>query len=305
MLVLESMIQTAVLIIILFSFKSYGFDRFLNSAKYNSIVGAGIASTSRIGMEDMGLINPAVLSSKADLAFNGGYFRGQSLDQDLSGFSVSILDSSNGAWDSNRSRILEPSVNFPLASVFYYSNFEYDSFKDQYFQLSVSQPLLYNLSVGLMANYSIMRSDFFSGRENAFDVGAGLLWKFRKAWSLGFTGMHLLEDRKEIAPGYLNRTLGVGLEYVPLESVHIRFDFLRSKNADEEMGSILRLGVTNTISENLLLQFGLSDDRVLDTKILGLGFIVVGPRLTLAYAFKRETSFNSQMHSVDIRVPVW
>jgi hypothetical protein len=289
--------------------KVFAFDRFLNSAKYNSMVGAGIASTSRIGMEDMGLINPAVLSTKADLAFNGGYFRGESSEQDVSGFSVSVLDSSNGAWDSQQSRILEPSSGFPLASVFYYSNFEFDNsaghFKDQYFQLSVAQPLMHNLSVGLIANYSIMQSNLFSGRENAFDLGAGLLWRFRKAWSVGLTALHLLEDRKEVAPGYLNRTLGVGLEYVPLDSVHIRFDILRSKALDESTESVLRLGVTNTISENLMLQFGVADDRILDTKIFGLGFIVVGPRLTLAYAFKRETSYNSQMHSVDIRVPVW
>ncbi len=285
-----------------FSKPAFSFDEFLNSSRYNSMVGAGIASTSRLGMEDFGLINPAILSTNADLVLAGGYADGKSQNQDISGYSVSILDSTSGAWNSEKSEILQ-TTGFPLASILYYTNFDFGSFEDQYFQLGVSQPLSSRISFGLSGNYSILKSSTVN--ENIFDLGAGFLWHAFEQWTFGLSAMHLLDRRDEFVPGYLRRALGAGIEYAPSQSVKIRGDFWRARDASDQTQSVIKVGVTNSITENFLLQFGFADDKTIDSKVIGMGFILAGPKLSLSYALKRETSYSGLLHSVDIRLPVW
>lgn len=280
------------------------FDSFLNSSRYKSMAGAGIAATSKVGMEDFGLINPAVLATNADLVFSTGYTKGKSQDQEVSGFSLSVLDSVNGAWDSKRSDYL-PSGGFPLASVLYYGNLDLDAFKDQYFQLGVAQPLSSTMSIGFSANYSIMKSDSLNVSESVFDFGAGLLWKVFHRLTLGVSALHLMDRRDEHIPGYLRRSLGAGFEFTASSFVKIRGDFWRARDPLDETQNVFRVGVMNTITESFILQFGYADDQSIDSKILALGFILVGPKFTLSYAINRETSYNDLLHSVDIRVPVW
>lgn len=284
--------------------QSLAFDSFLKSSRYKSMAGAGIASTSRIGMEDFGLINPAVLATNADLVFSTGFAKGKSQGTDVSGFSASILDSINGAWNSKRSDYM-PSEGFPLASVLYYSNFNYEQMKDQYFQLGIAQPLSSRMSIGLSANYSIMKSDALDVSESVFDFGAGFLWRALNRLTLGVSALNLMDRRDEHIPGYLRRGLGGGLEFAASSSVKIRGDLWRARNAQDETQNVYRVGVMNTISESFVLQFGYADDQSIDTKILAAGFILIGPKFTLSYAINRETSFNNLLHSVDIRVPVW
>lgn len=280
------------------------FDSYLNSSRYRGMAGAGIAATSKVGMEDFGLVNPAILSTNADLLFTGGYVKGQMADQDLSGFSVSIMDSVNGAWDSKRSELL-PQGGFPLASVLYYSNLNYGQIKDQYFQLGVAQPLKHNMSLGLSVNYSILKSDGLNVSENVWDFGAGFLWKLHPRWALGVTAVHLLDNRTEHMPGYLRRGLGAGVEFEASTSVKIRGDFWRTREGSNETQSVFKIGVQNFITESLAVQFGYADDRSIDSKILAVGLMILGPKLSLSYSINRQTSYNDLLHSVDIRLPVW
>lgn len=269
------------------------------------MVGAGIASTSKIGIEDFSLINPAVLSTSADLLFASGYAKGEVVGQEISGFSLSILDSSGGAWNSERSDILLPSSGFPLASILYYSNFDFGQFKDQYFHLGIAQPLTSRMSLGLTANYSILKSDSLNVSDNIFDFGAGFLWRAFDALTFGVSTMNLSDNRNEHIEGYLRRSMGIGAEYAPSESVKIRLDYWRVRDPEDQTRSVIKVGVTNTVMESFILQFGFADDQSIDSKVIGVGFIIAGPKLSLSYAFKRETSYPGAMHSVDIRIPVW
>ncbi len=299
------MLRITFLCALFFSQPAFAFDQFINSSRYNSMVGAGIASTSRIGIEDFSLINPAVLATNADLVFASGYAKGESVGQEISGFSFSILDSSGGAWNSQRSDILLPSSGFPLASILYYNNFDFGSFKDQYFHLGIAQPLTRRMSLGLTANYSILKSDSLNVSDNIFDFGAGFLWRAFDSWTFGITTMNLADKRNEQIPGYLRRAMGVGMEYGPSESVKIRLDYWRARDPDDQTRSVIKVGVTNAVTESFLLQFGFADDQSIESKVIGLGFVIAGPKLSLSYAFKRETSYPGAMHSVDIRIPVW
>lgn len=300
----KNILKLIILSLNFFTVQVFGFDSFLNSSRYNSMAGAGIAATSRMGMEDFGLINPAILSTNADLVFSGGYTKGRSQDTELSGYSLSVLDSMNGAWDSKHSELL-PSTGFPLASVLYYSNLNYSQFEDQYFQLGISQPLSRRMSLGITLDYSILKSQGLNVRENVLDFGAGFLWRAFKDWTFGFSAMHIMDKRDEFISGYLRRALGAGVEFAASESVKIRADFWRARDASDETQGVFRMGVSNLITENFILQFGYADDKSIDSKILAIGFILVGPKLSLSYSLNRETSYNDLLHSVDIRIPVW
>jgi hypothetical protein len=300
----RTFLKLVLLVVNLFSFQAFGFDSFLNSSRYKSMAGAGIAATSRMGMEDFGLINPAILSTNSDLVFSSGYTKGRSQDSELSGYSLSVLDSTNGAWDSQHSELL-PSNGFPLASVLYYTNLDFNQFKDQYFQLGISQPLSHRMSLGITVNYSILKSDSLNVRESVFDFGAGYLWRAFKDWTFGLSAMNIMDRRDQYIPGYLRRALGAGVEYAASESVKIRADFWRARNASDETKGVFRLGVSNLVAENFMLQFGYADDKSIDSKILAVGFILAGPKLSLSYSLNRETAYNDVLHSVDIRIPVW
>lgn len=297
-------LKITILFIFYFSNNVFAYDSVVTSSRYRSMAGAGIAATSKIGMEDFGLINPAILSTNSDLVFSAGYTKGKSQDSDVSGFGLSILDSVNGAWDSKQSELL-PSTGFPLSSVLYYANLDFDQFKDQYFQLGISQPLSSNMSFGVSVNYSILKSDSLNIKENVLDFGAGFLWRAFSRWNIGLTALNIFDRRDEFTPGYLRRSLGAGIELVASEMVKIRGDFLRVRDVDGETQNVLKFGVSNRVTESFILQFGFADDHNLKTKVLALGFILAGPRLTLSYSVNRETSFNNILHSVDIRVPVW
>ncbi len=284
--------------------QSFAFDSVINSSRYKSIAGAGIAATTKIGMEDFGLVNPAILSTNSELVFSAGYTKGKSQDNEVSGFGLSILDSVSGAWDSEQSELL-PLAGFPLASVLYYTNLNFDQFQDQYFQLGISQPVSSNMSFGITVNYSILKSNSLNVKDNTLDFGAGFLWRVLDRWSLGLTALNIFDRRNELIPGYLRRTLGTGVEFSASKFVKIRGDFLQVRDAEDETQSIIRVGVSNQITESFILQFGFADDNNLKTKVLALGFILAGPKLSLSYSVNRETSFNNILHSVDIRVPVW
>lgn len=289
---------------IFFALPSYGFDTFMNSSRYQGMAGAGIAATSKIGMEDFGLINPAILSTNADLSFAGGYYKGKRQDQDVSGFSFSVLDTTKGAWDSARSDIM-PDAGFPLSSILYYTNQDFDQFKDQYFHLGLSQPLSSRMSLGFTVNYSMLKSDGLNISENVWDFGAGFLWKVFHRWTVGLSAMNIMDRRDEFVPGYLRRGLGAGVEFAPNDNVKIRGDFWRARDALDETQSIVKIGVLNQITESFALQLGYSDDKVIDTKVLAAGFIINGPKLSLSYSINRQTSYNDLLHSVDFRLPVW
>lgn len=281
------------------------------------MAGAGIASTSEIGIEDFGLINPAVLSTNSELVFSGGYAKGESHDQKYSGYSLSLLDSTNGAWDSKHTELV-PS-GFPIASILYYSNLNLTQFEDQFFQLGLSQPLSPKMSLGLSVNYSMLESKTFNSRENVFDVGAGLLWKALNRLTFGVSAMNLLDKRNEEIPGYLRRSLGVGIEFLATQTIKLRADIWRVREGTStctvgcgttpahgnETESVYRFGVSNQITEGFILQFGFADDQSINSKIIAAGFILAGPKLSLSYSFNRETSYNDVLHSVDIRIPVW
>lgn len=283
---------------------TWAFDSYLNSSRYKALAGSGIAATSKLGMEDFGLINPAILATNSDLVFATGYAKGRSQDQEVSGFSLSVLDSVNGAWDTKRSDYM-PSGGFPVASILYYSNLDLDSFKDQFFQLGLAQPLSSNMSLGLSVNYSILKSDSLNVSESVFDFGAGFLWKILDRLSLGVSALHLMDRRDEQISGYLRRSLGLGLEFKASSTVKLRGDFWRTRDPMDETQNVFRLGVMNFITESFVLQFGYADDQSIDSKILALGFVLIGPKFTISYSLNRETSYNDLLHSVDIRVPVW
>lgn len=281
------------------------FDLFINSSKYHSMAGAGLANTDRYGLEDFALINPAVASARADLNFSGGYAMGERQGMDIEAFAVSILDSVSGAFDSKQSSLKDMGGAFPIASVFNYSYLDYKQFRDQYFHLALSQPLTQKLSVGLYGNYSILTGHMISASEKVFDFGAGALWKVHKKITLAVSALNLLDRRHEIIAGYLRSSYGLGLELKATSKVKIHGDIWRSKDENGENKGIWKIGASNQVTDGFLLRFGYGDDRLLDTHIIAAGFAILGPRLTLGYSFQRQTSLDSVLHSVDFRLPFW
>ena len=290
---------------ILYSPLSYGFDLFLNSSRYTSIAGAGVANTTRYGLEDFGLINPATLSSHVELAVSGGFAQGEYVEEDINSWSLSIIDSVNGSWGNRPSNLRDIGGDIPLASLFYYSKLRLDRFKDQYFHLALSQPLGQRFALGLFGNYSILESLSKKSSKDLFDMGVGILWKLHRRWVLGATALHILDRRHDIIPGYLRRSYGVGLEFLATSYVKFKTDVFQSKNLKDQNRPVFRIGVSNQINKRLFLQLGFSKDEVLDTHVIAAGLALKGPRLSISYGFRQQTSFGSSLHSVDFRLPFW
>lgn len=286
-------------------FKSYGFDLFINSSRYISIAGTGVASTTRYGLEDFGLINPANLSSHVELAVSGGIARGENAAKDISSWSVAIIDSVNGSWGKRPSNLVDMGGSIPLASMFYYSKLSFHQLKDQYFHLALSQPLGQSFSFGLFGNYSILEPLGQKTSEDVFDMGVGTLWKLHRRWVMGVTALHIFDKRHEIVPGYLRSSYGLGLEFLATSFVKFKADIFHSKNIKDQGRSIFRLGVSNQVNKRLFLQLGFSKDEILDTHIIAAGLAIKGPRLSISYGFRQQNSFGSSLHSIDFRLPLW
>lgn len=291
-------------VFLIFFHTSYAFDSFLQSSNYNAVAGTGIANTVE-SPDEFGLINPALIATKASLIFSGGYAAGDYGGSDYESLSARILDSTNGAWDSRQGGYTGLGGEFPVASMLSYSKIKQEAYQDQYFHLAIAQPIGSKMAIGIYGNYSLLESKIFSVDDEFFDLGAGFIWKLHRKFSLGLSATNLLDRRHEEIPGYLRRAIGLGTELKVTPQVALRFDYWSTRDQNNKASSIYRFGVSNFVTEAFALRFGFAKDELFDTNVISAGFGVIGPRLSLAYAFQRQTSLGSELHSIDLQLPLW
>lgn len=281
------------------------FDTNVNSARFIGGGRAGIAAQGR-NIEDVMHLNPALIATKADLNFFTSYaFGDNGVAPDQRQIAVGLIDSTSGSWDPKGREFIREMSPFPLASGVSYTNIKNDFYRDQYLTLNIAQAMSGRLAIGLSGNYSFLKSQTSSLAKDYFDLGFGLIYRFNTRLSLGVSGLNLLDSRKDFDLAHLRRSIGLGGQFQIIKTFFMRLDAWNSKSAEDKNRWNYRLGFENIVTPNFHLRFGWGKDDILDTNVLGLGFSLVGPRLTLHYGFQRETSTDNVLHSVDLQLPLW
>ncbi len=276
-----------------------------NTARMLSVGRTGVAATAR-NIEDVFVLNPALLATKAQLSAFGSYVTGDdSLGGDQRQFSAGMLDSTMGTWDPIADLSIREFKVFPIASALTYTNIKNDDYRDQLFTLGVAQAMSQSLAIGLIANYSRAELHSVSGKKTYFDVGVGFAYRWGSRFSLGITAQNILDDRKDFSSAYLRRAIGAGLQLRLVEFAHLRLDAWNTKDASDKNKWIYRVGLENQFTDHFHFNIGLGRDNVLKTNIVGAGFSIVGPRLSMSYGVQRETSKDNLLHSVDFHLPLW
>lgn len=281
-------------------------DSHHNTARMLSIGRSGIAAAGR-NIEDVFVLNPALLATKRDLSFFSSYISGDdSIGGDQRQIHLGMLDSSAGSWAPPDPRQINELNTFPIASALTYTNVKNDHYRDQFFSLGVAQAMSANLAIGLLGTYS-QATPFVAGgrKETFFDIGVGFAYKIGSRLSLGISAQNLLDSRKDFEVPFLRRAMGAGVQFKLAEFVHLRGDVWNSKDDQDDNQWIYRVGLENQFTDHFHFNLGFGKDMVLDTNTVGLGFSIVGPRLSLHYGFQRETSKDNALHSVDFHLPLW
>lgn len=279
-------------------------DSHYNSARMLATGRSGVAAAGR-NIEDVYVLNPALLATKVTLSAFASYTTGEdSFGDDQRQFSVGLLDSTSGTWDPNMDASIADFRVFPLASALTYTNIKNDFYRDQTFTLGIAQAMSKNLAIGILGNYS--RASMGSGaKETFFDLGVGFVYRWRTRLSLGLSAQNLLDSRKDEGLPFLRRAIGVGAQFRLVEFAHLRADVWNAKDLSDENQWIYRVGLENQFTDHFHLNFGVGRDNVLKTNIIAGGFSIIGPRLSLHYGVQRETSKDNLLHSVDFHLPLW
>lgn len=275
-----------------------------NSARMLSAARTGVAATGR-NLEDVFVLNPALLASKAHLSTFGSYTTGDdSLGQDQRQFSLGMLDSTMGTWDPASVGVQDFKV-FPIASAFSYTQSKNKNYKDQLFTLGLAQAMSKRLAIGLIGNYSRAEHVTSTGKETFFDLGVGFVYRWGSRFSLGISAQNILDDRKEFPVPYMRRAFGAGLQLRLVEFAHLRLDAWNAKDEHDENKWVYRVALDNQFTDHFHFNVGFGRDNVLKTNIVATGFSIVGPRLSMNYGMQRETSKDNVLHSVDFHLPIW
>lgn len=277
------------------------------SAQFISLGRAGLAATGR-NIEDTFILNPALLASKSGLGFFTSYAQGDlSVAQDQRQIGLGFLDSTSGSWDPKKPWAgVDGAPSFPVASALTYTNIKNDMYRDQHFNLGLAQAMSASLAVGILGNYSELGSRVGDKGGSYFDLGVGIIYRFRDYLSFGLSAQNLLDARKDFAStAHLRRALGLGTQVRLAHFFYVRADVWNSKDLNDENQWIYRIGLENNLSENFQLRLGFGRDNIAETHLVSAGFALIGPRLSLYYGFQKETSLDNVLHSVDFQVPLW
>lgn len=277
------------------------------TARQTAFAGSGALSQNSI---DGMIYNPASLSLESGLDFGLGY-NSEILEQTSNSRNAYawVKDSIFGAFKTSYNRQKRKDFNkdegMPLAAAFSFQDQKEATFKSKNYQLGLSKVLKKRWSAGLLIKYFDGSLRNLNTDYSFWTADVGFVYWMRPKWIVGLSGRNILDYKAETAAGLARED-----EKIRLSSSYTLtrfFKVLTDAEVKADKFSDVDFGVS--LETKPVEQFGLIlgafRQAVSESVDFGLGLSFLGPRLSAHYGFKWNTETKDQIHSIDLRLPLW
>lgn len=179
-------------------------------------------------------------------------------------------------------------------------------YEEERYQASFAKFIYKQLSLGTNINYYV-RDASVGATYRIWDFDLGLLWNPLPDFAVGLLVESLLKPSDDVPdPLRPEDRVTVGVNYLFMPQFRLRSDLTRitDTSPDREGKWDLRTGLESKFDAWLVLRFGYELQSSLNREYLSAGFGLVGPRLNIDYAYRKNTEFSDgALHSVDFRLP--
>lgn len=258
-------------------------------------IGAGRARVATNDYGTQALSNPAILVHAKGVSTSISYLGGQSdADERIEETTLAIIDNSDDVFISG-------GFVYSRAKNSYKNLQDFDS---ERFHASFAQFIYHQLSMGMNLKYMSTSVDT---AEKIWDWDIGFLWNPVHDLAVGALFENLAHHSNQI-PAHirpLDRST-FGINYLLMKQFHLRADVTRvtERGADSGGDWDLRTGLESYLDNWFVVRMGYEIENSQDRDFVSAGFGLVGPRLNIDYAYRKNTEFSDgALHSVDFRVP--
>lgn len=171
------------------------------------------------------------------------------------------------------------------------------------YHLAVADRILSRLSVGVSGHR--LESEINGVKHNQHNFTLGLLFAASENFGVALVGYDLLDAGSDIpAEVQLKSSLAIGMTYVLQNFVQFKFDVSQQIRNNPKHRSRIMMGVDSALHEFFALRLGAQWDGLARQNFLSAGVGFTGPRLSIDYAFQKETSpaDGGSRHLVDLRL---
>ncbi len=274
-------------------FSEEGYAQYLSGPVSSALGGAGIAANEEA---EQLLFNPATLVHTKDLSIGAFFSDGYREKNEHDKFTGStITDNTSDSGVAGGVGFFKRRRTFDVLP----------TLDEVYAQVSLAKPVYKFLALGLSIEH--YRQDVVGGDEyRQTELSMGALYNPSPKFAVGFVVKNL-RGRDEDVPALLQLKdeLGVGINYILMETFRARFDVVQQTQLNPDQDRVYKAGIESFIDAFLVLRMGYQINELEDRNYYSLGFGFTGPRLKIDYSYQQNEDYTKgAMHSVDFRLPL-